>query len=147
MTFDELPLMEAIYDVRREMEAENECPGSDTWTSDETKRIELTQRILTRFSLNVDQQMIDAWIKFRKSSDADGKKKAEWIVEVARAHGNRCFYADRGLGECSNDVDLDRIIPGSRGGKYSVENCVISCGKHNRSRGDASIEDLLKRKQ
>jgi len=144
MTFDDIPLLEAIYDLRREMEDDGECPGSDSWTSDEEKRVELTRRLLGKLILNVNQRMIDAWIGFRKASDADGRKKSELIVEVARAHGSRCFYADRGLGECSNDVDLDRIVPGSRGGKYSVENCIISCGRHNRSRGDANIENLLR---
>ncbi len=144
MTFDELPLFEAIYDLRREMETDGEAPGSDSWTSDEGKRVELTRRLLAKLIANVDQRFIDAWIRFRKGSDVDGKKKTELTIEVARAHGTRCFYANRGLGECSTDIDLDRIVPGSRGGKYTVENCVISCGRHNRSRGDASIEDLLK---
>jgi hypothetical protein len=143
MTFDDLPLFEAIYDLRREMEMTDQSPGSDLWTTDEDKRLELTQRLFRKLVANVDQKLIDAWMRFRKGSDVDGRKKLELTIEVARAHGRQCFYADRGLGECSSDIDLDRIVPGSRGGKYMVENCVIACGRHNRARGDKNIEELL----
>ena len=45
---------------------------------------------------------------------------------------------------CSEELHLDRIIPGSKGGRYVVENCMLTCTKHNISRGDKSIEDYLR---
>ncbi len=63
--------------------------------------------------------------------------------DVSIAHGRNCFYANRGLGECSEEVELDRIVPESRGGRYTLENCLIACAKHNGARGDQSIEVYL----
>lgn len=144
MKFEELDLLCAVYDVRANMEAAGEQPGSEYWTTDEEKRTELTRRILQTLECTVQQRLIDAWIAFRKSPNVNGKKKAALIVEVARLHGRACFYAGRGLGQCSEDVDLERLIPETRGGQYTVENCVLSCSRHNRMRGDTSLEEMLR---
>jgi 5-methylcytosine-specific restriction endonuclease McrA len=143
MNFEELRLAEAVYDVRREMEENGESPGADEWTADEEKRIELTQRIAMRLIANADQELINLWLKFRKGGKEGGRKKVELIIELIKIHGRRCFYANRGKGPCSEDCDLDRIIPHSRGGQYTLANCVLACSKHNRMRGDRSIEDFL----
>jgi len=143
MKFQDLEVLGAVYDVRAKMEADGEQPGADDWTTNEKKRAELTRRILRRLECTVQQRLIDAWIAFRKSPNVNGKKKAALVVEVARLHGPVCFYAGRGLGECSDEIDLDRLIPGSRGGEYTIENCILSCSRHNRMRGDASLEDII----
>lgn len=143
MTFDDLPLFDAIYQLRTEMEAAGENPGSDSWTTEEDKRRELAKRILSKLMSDVDQRLIDAWIRFRKSGNANGRKKSELIVEVSRMHGGQCFYRNRGLGQCSQDIDLERLIPETRGGQYTVENCVIACCRHNRMRGDNDLEAFL----
>jgi 5-methylcytosine-specific restriction endonuclease McrA len=62
---------------------------------------------------------------------------------VAKIHGVRCFYANRGVGPCSDEVELDRIIPEARGGVYSLANCLIACSSHNGRRQDRTIEDYL----
>ncbi len=144
MKFQELDMLCAVYDVRTNMECANEQPGAEEWTTDETKRKELTRRILQALGCTVQQRLIDAWIAFRKSSNVNGKKKLALLVEVARLHGRECFYANRGLGECSDEIDLERLIPETRGGQYTVENCVLSCSRHNRMRGDKSLEDMLR---
>ena len=146
MTFDDLPLFDAIYSLRNEMEVAGENPGSDTWTTEEDRRGELTRRLMSKLMTDIDQRLINAWIQFRKSSSVNGKKKIELIVEVFRLHGGTCFYRNRGLGECSPDIDLERLIPDTRGGQYTLENCVLSCGKHNRMRGDKDLEKFLQRK-
>jgi|GEM_PF-1763506 hypothetical protein len=144
MKFQELDMLCAVYDVRTNMECANEQPGAEEWTTDETKRKELTRRILQALGCTVQQILIDVWIAFRKSSNVNGKKKLALLVEVARLHGRKCFYANRGLGECSDEIDLERLIPETRGGQYTVENCVLSCSRHNRMRGDKSLEDMLR---
>ena len=144
MTFDDLPLYDAVYAVRKAMEAAGENPGSDDWTADEQKRRELTGRIVAALTTDTEQRMIDAFIGFRKSPNVDGKKKIELIMDVRRAHGDQCFYRGRGRGECSEEVDLDRIVPGSRGGRYTVENCMLVCSRHNRMRGDQAIEEFCR---
>ena len=45
--------------------------------------------------------------------------------------------------DCDQDVDLDRLLPGSQGGLYSMANCVLSCSRHNRQRQDKPIERFL----
>ena len=82
--------------------------------------------------------MIHAWVGYRKNGGRN-----DLLIRCAKFHGRRCFFGARGLGECSDDIDLDRIIPGSRGGEYTVENCFLACSRHNRQRGDRSIEAYL----
>ncbi len=139
MRFDQLPLLIAVHETAIEMNGKEEFPGSDNWTSDELKRMELTKRVVCRLINNADQEVIDMWIKYRKSRD----QKMALIAEVAALHGSRCAYAHRGKGECSSDIHLDRIVPGSMGGEYTLENCQIACGRHNTMRGDSSIEAFL----
>jgi hypothetical protein len=85
------------------------------------------------------EQTRTAWRQLRKTAG----DKLKLTCEVAVIHGSHCFYDNRGVGECSVEVDLDRIVPESRGGRYSIENCLIACSKHNRSRGDQTIESFL----
>ena len=147
MTFDDLPLFDAIYSLRNEMESSGENPGSDRWTTEEDRRCELTKRIMGKLMTDIDQRLINAWQQFRKSPTVNGKKKMELIVEVFRLHGGTCFYRNRGLGECSPDIDLERLIPETRGGLYTPENCVLACCRHNRMRGDKDLESFLRTKE
>src|SRR5262249_12562791 len=82
-------------------------------------------------------RVVEVWRDIRKNQQIKLK------CQVSIVHGCQCFYANRGLGECSDEVDLDRLIPESRGGKYTVENCVIACSFHNRASGDRNIEEFL----
>lgn len=144
MRFEELPLYIAVYEERCNMMANGENPGAEDWTTKEESRRNLTARVTARLFTNVDQAIVDAWIAARKCQTVAGdKKKIDLLVEVALQHGPKCFYANRGKGACSDDVHLDRIIPGSRGGEYTLANCVLSCGLHNTSRGNKSIEEFL----
>lgn len=144
MKWSELPLYRAVAEVRREMLESNEQPNSDLILTDEEHRTEFCHRVMLKMEFN-GSAIIDANIKFRKGSGVNGdrQKKLDIICMLSLLHGDRCFYANRGLGECSDDVHLDRIIPGSRGGKYTVQNCILACGYHNTSRGDKSIEDFI----
>jgi hypothetical protein len=141
MTFDELPLYQAVHQVYGSVEK----PGSDDWISNSAKtayRLVLMQIVESGgwtaqgipYSM---ERVVEVWRDLRKVP------KTRLKCEVALIHGSRCFYANRGLGPCSNEVDLDRIIPESRGGQYTVENCIIVCSTHNRARGDRTIEDFL----
>lgn len=141
MRRDELRLYGAIYDVRQEMEANDEEPGADSWITDDNKRLILTKRVIQKLINACDATVISAWGTFRKSGTVDGVKKLELLVQVARSHGDNCFYAHRGLGDCVEEIDLDRLIAG---GMYSVANCVIACSKHNRMRGDKTIDEFLR---
>lgn len=146
MTFDEIPLYEAVHDSYRLLEQ----PRSDVWLREEERRESLYRTILMglprvdvpRFTF---EQVLEAWGLYGKSQTVNERqqKKLELVILTARAHGRRCFYAARGLGECTAEVTLDRLRPGSRGGLYVLENCVLACSFHNQSRGDRAMEDYL----
>jgi hypothetical protein len=141
MRFDELSIVVALFRTEgmiadRIQNGENLPPfGSDMWLT--THRNQLLSMIQSK--LMVDESLLDYYLRYRKSSD----KKMRLMAEVAERFGARCFYRDRGKGACSEECDLDRIIPGSRGGEYKLENCHIACSKHNRERGDKTIEEYL----
>ena len=73
--------------------------------------------------------------QFRKLGQ-DALHKRLIVLDHARNMNEPCcFYSKKVATECSREVDLDRVKPGKRGGKYSIENTVLSCSKHNRQRG------------
>jgi hypothetical protein len=141
MTFEELPLYQAVYRVFQSVEK----PGSDDWISSNAKmayKLVLLQIVEQEGWTDEGifypmQRIVEVWRDLRKVV------KTRLKCEVSLTHGSRCFWAERGVGPCSEEVDLDRIIPESRGGKYQVENCMIVCSYHNRSRGDRFIEEYL----
>lgn len=136
MRSEELPLYEAIYDVREEIVE----PGAQKWIIDEHEELcRMIQRRLPFEAAWSKMEILNAWEKFRKAA----AHKASLIVEVARAHGRHCFMRHRGAGPCSDDLTLDRIVPGSRAGEYSVSNCILMCGCHNSQKGMKSLEQYL----
>jgi hypothetical protein len=145
ITFNDLPLYMATYHVYQTVEK----PGSDDWISSNAKsayKLVLWQMVddeaWSDAGLAVSmEQVVRAWRHLRKV------KKLRLLCRVASLHGSRCFYADRGVGPCSDGIDLDRILPGSRGGHYTLQNCIVACSAHNRSRGDSFLEDYLARRQ
>jgi hypothetical protein len=142
VTFDELPLYQAVHKVYSRVER----PGSDDWIS--RHAASAYKHVLMQIVEDeawTDQgipysleRVVEVWRELRKVP------RARLKCEVSLAHGGVCFFANRGLGACSSDVDLDRIIPESRGGTYCVENCVLVCSHHNRARGNRSVEDFLR---
>ncbi|RTL03711.1 HNH endonuclease [Candidatus Dependentiae bacterium] len=136
MTFDEIPLYVAIDRVRRTIAS----PGAELVSDEQRRQICQLIRAELPFDRHFDaDQMLAAWTTFRKSPNG----KVGLTVEVGKLHGWKCFMHGRGKGDCSPDVQLDRIVPGSRGGEYNVENCMIMCGKHNNIRKDSSLEAYL----
>ncbi len=143
MKFDELPLYIAIHQVHTQI---NE-PCSEKWTSTHLRdayKLVLMQLVdnesWTDQGIPWSQEHVrEAWMKTRKSPDG----KIRLICQVALRHGESCFYSNRGVGDCSEDIDLERLIPETRGGIYALKNCVIACSFHNRSRGDTPIEEFL----
>jgi hypothetical protein len=147
MTFDELDLYLAVHRVYQRLESQGQEPASDGWIrrrSDEAYILVLQQIVVDRS--HTDQgirwskdRVLDAWTHLRKGT------KTRLTCDVAIAFGRRCFYAGRGLGECSLDINVDRIVAGSRGGTYDLKNCLVVCSNHNQSRQDLPIEEFLRR--
>jgi len=66
-------------------------------------------------------------------------------LDPARLAPNRRNLAARDKGRCqvasceSDGDTVDHIIPRSRGGKTSWENCVLMCSRHNAAKGDRTL--------
>ena len=78
--------------------------------------------------------------QFRKMDKAHRAKRQIIIAHAKKMQRAECFYRGKLSTDCSEEVDLDRIKPGKRDGEYSVENTVLSCSRHNRSRGCQEVE-------
>ena len=154
MTFDDIPLCEAVHDLYSALNDTSgngqilgPGPRSDYWLKD-PGRERLCRFIFERvpltyvFRLNIDR-ITEAFSTYGRTGNKETYGRTELLVEVARAHGRTCFYANRGKGACSPEVTLDRLVPGVRGGQYTIENCVLACSRHNSQRGDCTLEEYL----
>ncbi len=77
--------------------------------------------------------------QFRKLNKDHVQKRLIILEHARNMLKPQCFYQGKVSSICSNEVDLDRVKPGKRGGEYSVENTVLSCSKHNRQRGCTEV--------
>jgi hypothetical protein len=135
MKFLQVDLYRAVYAARN---SDLDLPVDPQST---TEREQIYRAIQAKLPPDVFYTLDDicsAWVGYRKNG-----RKHDLTVDVANAHGCRCFWANRGLGPCSDDLTVDRLVPGSLGGQYTVENCVVSCGRHNSKRGNRTIEEML----
>ncbi len=141
MKFAELPLYMAVFRAQRNVRK----AASDLWVTRHRRRM-LAEVVCAFLDLNPEMpdgfpypidDVVSAWLMVRKNRTTALK------CETAIRHGTRCFYADRGLGACCEEVDVDHLIPRSRGGQDDPRLCVIACSFHNRSRGDRSVEEYL----
>jgi len=78
--------------------------------------------------------------QFRKLGKEHRSKRILILQHAKNMKDPHCFYKGKLSTPCSDEIDLDRVKPGKRGGEYSIENTVLSCSKHNRSRGCAEVE-------
>lgn len=145
LRFDELQMLSAICSVREKMRAAGEEPGSDRWLMENA--LELTKRVNAEMIDQPDENIVKLWHKTRKagSIDENGMKKHEIIVQHVRQGHCRCFYEGKVPDECSDEVELDRIKPGSAGGEYTFANTVLACRNHNNLRRNTPFDDFLNR--
>lgn len=74
----------------------------------------------------------------RGASGANGMPNRDSIVAW---YGNKCLYPDC---KTVTALELDHVIPVSKGGKHSVENIQILCKYHNVQKGNRSDTDYRK---
>lgn len=142
LTFDDLPLQSAILDLF----ADPDFVKSEALLITDAGREWVLQKVIS----NLPKALIGKFRfehillsvnQFRKLNQ-DHMQKRLIIIEHARnMRVPSCFYAGKLATKCSSEVDLDRVRPGKRGGKYSIENTVLSCSYHNRSRGCTEVVD------
>jgi len=82
--------------------------------------------------------------QFRKLGKEALFKRLIILDHAEKQKKHSCFYEGKLDSSCSVEIDLDRIKPGKRGGKYTMENTVLSCSHHNRSRGCKEVESFWK---
>jgi hypothetical protein len=109
------------------------------------QRIDAARRVMVSYLTTFEDSMfpycmdeIELWsLAIRKNSDTKAK------VEIAIAHGWRCFWYGRECGDCSDEIELGHIIAKTHGGQVSIANCWIECRAHNNDRREVSIESYL----
>lgn len=141
LTFDDLPLAEAI---RQLFESENYIKSEATLISDAGREWTL-QKVISLLPHELAgkyrfERILLLANQFRKLNKEHAEKR-RIILDHARGMTKpQCFYFGKLGTPCSDEVDLDRIKPGVRGGLYAIENTVLSCSRHNRSRGCTEVE-------
>lgn len=136
ITFDDLPLQEAV----RKLFAQSDFVRTESLLIEQEGREWVLQQIIAslprecigRYSF---ERILLSVNQFRKLNQEHLKKRLIILEHARKMVVHECFYKGKVGSECSNEVDLDRVKPGGRGGEYTVDNTVLSCSKHNRQRG------------
>lgn len=147
MKIEDVDLYIAVYQVRSTLDK----PSAERWTSKNRDRLEIFSQVHRRYpELNNHPDVIagaepidivmDAFLALRKSD----KDKLSMMIQRILKSGKECFWHDRLGTTCSGELTLDRLVPGDRGGSYSLSNVVVACQFHNSSRRNLNVEDLLK---
>lgn len=136
LRFDELPLQESI---RKLFEHPDFIRSESLLIAQESREWVLQQVIanlphecIGKYSF---ERILLSVNDFRKLPKEQREKRLIILEHAKNLVLPECFYKGKVSGDCSQEVELDRIRPGKRGGKYSVENTVLSCSNHNRARG------------
>ena len=75
-----------------------------------------------------------------KNATEDRLTAAEWR-EVMAEHNGRCNYCGS-----RDDIQIDHVMPLSRGGLHNRSNVVPACGDCNNSKNASTVEEWLARK-
>jgi len=141
LTFDDLPLQIAI---RKLFDEPGFVRSEITLITDEGREW-ILQKIIA--SLPVEElghyrfeHILLSVNQYRKLGKKSLQKRIIILDHAEKQKKHGCFYDGKLKTACTAEIDLDRIKPGARGGKYSLENTVLSCSRHNRSRGSKEVE-------
>ena len=145
ITFDDLPLQEAV----RKLFEDPDFIRTESLLIEQAGREWVLQKVIA----NLPRQCIGTYSferillsvnQFRKLNQEHLKKRLIILEHARKMTVPECFYRGKVGTECSNEVDLDRVKPGKRGGEYTVDNTVLSCSRHNRQRGCKEIVEYWK---
>ena len=64
---------------------------------------------------------------------------------ILQRDGRTCQYRQKCRGGKDRKLELDHIVPESRGGAYRISNLVTACRECNQAKGSRSIEEFLAR--
>jgi len=141
VTFADLPLQEAI----RKLFLDPDFVRSEALLISDRGREWILQKIIA----NLPHDLVGAYRfehillsvnQFRKLNKEHLAKRLLILDHARKMQKAECFYRGKLTTDCSIEVDLDRVKPGARGGQYALGNTVLSCSRHNRSRGSKEVE-------
>ncbi len=145
LTFDDLPLQDAIAKL---FDSPGFVKSELTLISDEGREWILQSVISllpqTHIGAYRFEHILLSINQFRKMGKESLAKRRIIIGHARKLQQIECFYQGKLTTQCSHEVDLDRIKPGKRDGQYTIENTVLSCSRHNRSRGCKEVEQFWK---
>lgn len=145
LTFDDLPLQEAV----KKLFDDPDFIRSESLLITDVGREWILQKVIGALPQDLIghfrfEHILLSVNQFRKLG-RDAVQKRMIILEHARnLRKPGCFYRGKVPTPCTNQIDLDRVKPGKRGGEYSVDNTVLSCSKHNRQRGCKEVVEYWK---
>lgn len=67
----------------------------------------------------------------------NGKRMLKWRFQIFQRDGFRCRYCGRGVEDTT--LQIDHVIPRSKGGTNSAENLVTSCKECNIGKSDVLL--------
>lgn len=142
LTFDDLPLQEAI----KSLFEEPAFVRSEALLITDVGREWVLQKVIANLPKDLIgrfrfEHILLSVNQFRKLNKDHIQKRLIILEHARNMKKPGCFYDGKVSTPCSNEVDLDRVKPGKRGGQYTVENTVLSCSKHNRQRGCKEVVD------
>ena len=145
ITFDDLPLQEAILKLFEDPE----FVRTESLLIEEQGREWVLQKVIANLPTEYVgkyrfERILLSVNQFRKLSQEHLRKRLIILEHARKMTVPECFYKGKVGSECSSDVDLDRVKPGKRGGKYTVHNTVLSCARHNRQRGCKEVVEYWK---
>ena len=121
LTFDDLPLQEAI----KKLFEDPEFVRSESILITDVGREWILQKVIRA----LPQQLIGHFRferillsvnQFRKLNKEHLHKRLIILEHARNMKKPKCFYQGKVGTDCSNEIDLDRVKPAKRGGKYSV---------------------------
>lgn len=145
ITFDDLPLLEAI----RQLFDDPTYVRSELALITDSGREEILQRVISLLDHSLVgkyrfEHILLCVNQFRKLGKKSREKRLIVLDHAKKMKEPHCFYQGKVATPCSDEIDLDRVKPGKREGEYTLENTVLSCSKHNRSKGCKAVEEFWK---
>jgi 5-methylcytosine-specific restriction endonuclease McrA len=83
----------------------------------------------------------------KRNSDREYDDRNFNYTDVIKKHGieTNCYLTGRQVNLLNGDsYELDHIVPKSKGGENTIDNCGITCPQANRGKGNILLEEFIK---
>lgn len=70
-------------------------------------------------------------------------RRINLLTKLVAVHGRKCWYCGTPF-QSFSEVELDHIVPSSRGGKDGMSNYAIACAFCNRAKGAHTLDEFLR---